>query len=248
MTERAEMLARIARRLGQPAPRDRVAWDPRPSLPERSPSIPTAELVRRFVAQLGRLGGKAIRVAADAEAVDYVLSVVAPDVVAAGRGIPPSPPAGGDAQGAAAPGPVLLWDEPLLTRLEVAAGLAARGVEVSVWRPDLGPAALKELAARARAGVTGAWWGVAETGTVALPAGPGRGRLVSLLPRTHIAVLPESRLVPSVAELFRHLAAEPDLPSSLALATGPSRSADIENDLSIGVHGPADVHVVIVPG
>lgn len=233
MTDRDALLARVARRLGQRAPRRAVAWDSGASLPAAPPDMPLAAMTERFLAELARLGGRGIRAGSAAEAVAYVVSAAAE--------------AAEQAAAASGSGPVLLWDDPLLGRLGLAGALAERGLAVAMWESALGPAALKDLAAGAPAGVTGARWGAAETGTIALDAGPGRGRLVSLLPRTHIALLPESRLVASVAELFRQVAAAPDLPSSLALATGPSRSADIENDLSIGVHGPADVHVVLVP-
>ena len=71
--------------------------------------------------------------------------------------------------------------------------------------------------------------------------------MVSLLPPVHVAVIRPAQLLPSLAEAIRRVGQAKELPSSLVLITGPSRSADIENDLSIGVHGPGSVHAVLLP-
>ncbi len=95
-------------------------------------------------------------------------------------------------------------------------------------------------------GLTGAQGGLADTGTLALVSGPGRGRLASLLPPVHIALLPAQKLYPSLPAF---LAAHPTAAtegSNLVFITGPSRTADIELTLSMGVHGPKEIHVVIM--
>ncbi len=92
--------------------------------------------------------------------------------------------------------------------------------------------------------VSRALYGLAETGSVVLAAGPGEPRLRSLLPAVHVSMLEEDRILPGLAELFEALGGE--LPSALAIVTGPSRSADIEQRLAVGVHGPGEVHVVLV--
>ena len=89
-------------------------------------------------------------------------------------------------------------------------------------------------------------YGIAETGSVVLLASPDEPRARSLLPDVHVSLLREDRIVPGLAELFAAVGDE--LPSSLAIVTGPSRSADIEQTLTVGVHGPAEVHVVLLPG
>jgi len=94
-----------------------------------------------------------------------------------------------------------------------------------------------------RAGVSEALYGLADTGSVVLAASPDEPRANSLLPEVHVSLLREDRILPGLAELFEVLGQ--DLPSALAIVTGPSRSGDIEQTLVVGVHGPGEVHVVL---
>ncbi len=97
---------------------------------------------------------------------------------------------------------------------------------------------------RVTVGLTGTDAALADTGTLALRAGPGRPRLASLSVRTHIALFTPEQLYPSWAAWW---AAQPDRAvwvsggSNLTLITGPSRTADIEMTLTVGVHGPGEV-------
>lgn len=95
------------------------------------------------------------------------------------------------------------------------------------------------------AGISRAAYALADTGSVVLAASPEEPRAASLLPDVHITLVDEDVILPGLEELFA--AVGHDLPSSLAIVTGPSRSADIEQLLTIGVHGPGEVHVVLVP-
>jgi len=95
------------------------------------------------------------------------------------------------------------------------------------------------------AGVSRALYGLADTGSVVLAASPEESRAVSLLPEVHVSLLAEDRILPGLEALFEALGGE--LPSALAIVTGPSRSADIEQKLAVGVHGPGEVHVVLEP-
>jgi L-lactate dehydrogenase complex protein LldG len=95
------------------------------------------------------------------------------------------------------------------------------------------------------AGVSTALYGLADTGSVVLAASADEPRARSLLPEVHVTLLREDRILPGLDELFAALGK--DLPSALAIVTGPSRSADIEPKLVIGVHGPGEVHVVLLP-
>ena len=89
-----------------------------------------------------------------------------------------------------------------------------------------------------------ALYGLADTGSVVLAAGPDEPRARHLLPDVHVSLLSEERILPGLAELFAAVGS--DLPSALAIVTGPSRSADIEQKLAVGVHGPGEVHVVLL--
>ena len=93
--------------------------------------------------------------------------------------------------------------------------------------------------------VSTASYGLADTGSVVLAASPDEPRARSLLPDVHVTLLREDRILPGLDELFATVGT--DLPSSLAIVSGPSRSADIEQRLTVGVHGPAEVHVVLLP-
>lgn len=93
--------------------------------------------------------------------------------------------------------------------------------------------------------VSTATYGLADTGSVVLFASPDEPRARSLLPDVHVTLLREDRILAGLPELFA--AVGDDLPSSLAIVTGPSRSADIEQKLAVGVHGPGEVHVVLLP-
>jgi L-lactate dehydrogenase complex protein LldG len=95
----------------------------------------------------------------------------------------------------------------------------------------------------AGAGFSQAVYALADTGSVVLAASPDEPRAASLLPDVHVTLVAEDAILPGLEELFA--AVGDDLPSSLAIVTGPSRSADIEQLLTVGVHGPGEVHVVI---
>jgi L-lactate dehydrogenase complex protein LldG len=96
------------------------------------------------------------------------------------------------------------------------------------------------------AGITGADAGLVESGSVVLRSGPGRPRTASLLAETHIVILPTVRLYRSLPHyLAEHPGAVGGI-SNLVVITGPSRTGDIEQQLTLGVHGPQALHVVLV--
>ena len=103
---------------------------------------------------------------------------------------------------------------------------------------------LREPDPTVRAGVTEALCGIAETGSLVLIAGAGQTLTASLLPEIHVAVLKTSRLVPTLDEVLHR----PELRTAQAgvIVTGPSRTADIEMTLTIGVHGPGELHVFLI--
>lgn len=92
-----------------------------------------------------------------------------------------------------------------------------------------------------------AFAGIAETGTLMLPSAPDRPTTLNLLADTEIVVLRASRLVGAYEEAWDLLRAEfGGMPRNVMLVTGPSRSADIEQTLELGAHGPRRLHVVLV--
>jgi hypothetical protein len=93
-------------------------------------------------------------------------------------------------------------------------------------------------------GITGARLAIAEPAAIALAAGPGAPRATSLLPPVHICVLRVADVVPSFADAFAHLGTE--LPSALTWIGGPSRTGDLEMIITLGVHGPRTVEVVLL--
>lgn len=105
---------------------------------------------------------------------------------------------------------------------------------------------LRELCASAEVGITSADYALADTGTLVMLASPQEARLVSLLPPAHIAVVPRERILTGLDELFTVLPNPAAQTSSMVLITGPSRTADIEQILVRGVHGPGQITVVLV--
>src|SRR5919198_2359235 len=89
--------------------------------------------------------------------------------------------------------------------------------------------------------VSHAAYALASTGSVVLLASPEEQRAASLLPEVHVSIVHEDTILPGLAELFARIGA--DLPSSVAVVTGPSASADIGQRHLVGIHGPGEVHV-----
>lgn len=132
------------------------------------------------------------------------------------------------------------------TLLDGALGGAGASVAVGEASDERERAGLREAELEADMGITSADFGVAETGTLALLTGPGQGGSVSLLPPIHVAVLRAKDIVADVGELFERIATTGALASAVILVTGPSRTADIELVLTVGVHGPKELHVVLL--
>ncbi|MGQ9632767.1 MAG: LutC/YkgG family protein [Bryobacteraceae bacterium] len=105
---------------------------------------------------------------------------------------------------------------------------------------------LRALCASAGAGITRADYALADTGTLVLFSSPQEARMISLLPPLHLAVIRQDQILTSLDELFSREPLPGDRSSSMVLITGPSRTADIEQILIRGVHGPGEIHVVVV--
>jgi L-lactate dehydrogenase complex protein LldG len=99
-------------------------------------------------------------------------------------------------------------------------------------------------------GITGAYCGIAETGTLVLLSSPESPASTHLLPETHIAVLAADRIVPTMEDVFALMRRERGgaaamMPRAVNMVSGPSRTGDIEQTIVLGAHGPYRVHIII---
>ncbi|TAK26370.1 MAG: hypothetical protein EPO26_00100 [Chloroflexota bacterium] len=96
-------------------------------------------------------------------------------------------------------------------------------------------------------GVTGAAFAVAESGSIAVVGRDRLARFATMLPPVHIAILRESDIVPTLDEAGERLESALRNGARIAsLVAGPSRTADVEKTLAVGVHGPREVHIILV--
>jgi L-lactate dehydrogenase complex protein LldG len=131
-----------------------------------------------------------------------------------------------------------LWSTPDLEALGVAADLKTLGVQLVSPQGDLREVAKCDL------GITGVDIALPETGTLLLRSSPDRPRVVSLLPRVHLVLLRPEALRADLHQAF----AEVKKDGYVVLVTGPSRTADIELTLTLGVHGPKSLYVWLLDG
>jgi L-lactate dehydrogenase complex protein LldG len=97
-------------------------------------------------------------------------------------------------------------------------------------------------------GITGVFCAIAETGTLMMCSGPDTPPAASLLPETHIAVVSRSRIVTGMEDAWALLRRERGaMPRAVNFISGPSRTADIEQTVTLGAHGPYRVHVLLAP-
>lgn len=94
-------------------------------------------------------------------------------------------------------------------------------------------------------GITRAQAGIAETGTLVLDSSVERNRLVSLVPPVHIAILDAAQIYATLDETLAALQSNGELSPAITFITGPSRTADIELTLTVGVHGPQALYVIV---
>jgi len=96
-------------------------------------------------------------------------------------------------------------------------------------------------------GLTGSFCAIAETGTVLLLSSPATPKVTALLPETHVCIVRAARLVDTMEDSFALLRREVgEPPRAVFFVSGPSRTADIEQTIVIGAHGPYRVHVILV--
>jgi L-lactate dehydrogenase complex protein LldG len=102
----------------------------------------------------------------------------------------------------------------------------------------------REKAAASKVGISQLEWAMVSTGSLIQDAGPVERRLVSTLPTIHIALVETDKLVPDLPSVFANI--RPEQTNYISFITGPSRTADIERVLTIGVHGPEKLIIVFV--
>lgn len=172
-----------------------------------------------FKARAEGAGCQVIRVATEAQALEFILQFMRDEGVAD------------------APGAYAVWaDGPFLE------GIDRKALEREL--PGLTFDVTRQKAKDARIGVTQMDWGIANTGTLAQDSSAVDQRLASALTWIHVALVGTDRIVPDLPTLMTNL--HPSRNGYIALITGPSRTADIERVLAIGVHGPERLVVVCV--
>ena len=216
------MLERLHAALEQaPAPKDVLEW----TTPRAAGPVAYAEAPWEAIQAEWKALGMGVRVAHGRDQARQTLSALL---------------------GECGPGPVIRWDSPALTGLGLDELLAQNGMPLAQ-----GDGRFVDTAKDAVLGVTGADCLVAETGTIAVLAGPGRERSASLLPPRHLAVVtPDTAIVPDIPAIgawLETLASQTKgMPSAVHFITGPSATADIELIKVNGIHGPVAMDVLLV--
>jgi L-lactate dehydrogenase complex protein LldG len=210
--------------------RDKILMDIREglkksSLPEAAAEAPALEFpgnpggLDKFVSEFEKLSGKAFRVGTLSEAFELAIRIIAE------RGWKDT----------------LIWENLLNKNASFRPLLDKAGIKVHT---------VGEIRAMAKVqvGITGVQAALADTGTLALQNTPGQPSFVSLLPEVHLAQLSASDIHPnlqsyleSIDDLKQKILAS----NNLVFITGPSRTADIELTLTLGVHGPGELMVII---
>lgn len=239
MANREEMLARIGRALGREKFKGSVSIGTDSSLPPPKlngvmPAIASEDLLCAFEAELAKVAGVAHR-ASTAQELDEILR----KIVEASKG-----------------DSVVLSRNPLLIQLKPGNRLRALGVTVVEWPAAGEPAvevreAFREACFAAAIGITGVDWALAETGSLVVTSESEGSQLASLAPPIHIALYTREQLVGSLDDVLERmpLGRNPQGVASgrsVVFITGVSRTADIEQILIRGVHGPRELHAVLI--
>jgi L-lactate dehydrogenase complex protein LldG len=203
------------------------------------PTIPPEELLPKFEAELAKVAGIAHR-ATSRQEVEEILRTILFQANATN---------------------VVLSRNALLVELNLVTLLRAWGKGISVWpgfgakdAPVAEDVSLKNFAKAsfgATVGITGVDFALAETGSLVVTSATEGAQLASLAPPVHVALYRRSQLVASLDEVLERLsmtlAPEQGEPGrSVVFITGTSRTADIEQILIRGVHGPGEVHAILV--
>lgn len=142
----------------------------------------------------------------------------------------------------------LLWeDHTTLTRLDLQDLLAAEQVtpHAHATLHTLAPPQQRAHVLAADIGITSCEFAIAETGTLVMCSRAGRERMASLVPPVHVAIVEAAQIVPDLFDVFAAINSS-SLPSNITLITGPSKTGDIELQLTTGVHGPKHWHLIVI--
>jgi L-lactate dehydrogenase complex protein LldG len=243
-SSKEEMLARIRSALGH----DGVASTPQPLPPLARQAVShNGHLVGQFCDELEKVGGRVERLQSADDWSSYLTGLLA------------------DNSGLI----VALSDSEVARRLGIRAWLAERKVRTietlkefaaqergsaKPGQTDAFGASLMERYQQrlleAGLGITSADYAIADTGTLVLVSGGEQHRLISLLPPVHMCLLETGRIMPDLSSLLARVEGEfyqggEAPPQAMTFITGPSRTADIEHTLTMGVHGPSELHVLL---
>ena len=239
MSKRDEMLDRIREALGRPPGSPAAVPSPEADLPELGdvlPPIQPSQLVAKFEEELEKVAGCAHRAATLQELEETLRRLLAASGVDS----------------------VVVSRNPLIAKLGLEQKLRVLGKSVAVWPVEGGQEAtsaaaqkFREQAFSAGVGITGVDFVLAESGTMVLSSVTEGAQLASLAPPVHVALYRRSQLVGSLEELLERLPVPRDLSEALlgrsvVCITGSSRTADIEQILIHGVHGPKELHAILV--
>ena len=140
---------------------------------------------------------------------------------------------------------VVGWDAPLIEKIALTSSLEKFGAEFLLDRTGEGD--YVKTAIGSDIGITTVDYAMADTGTLVLISGEGRARAASLVPPVHVAIVETRQIIAGLDDLFPLLAEnDRELASAVTFITGPSRTADIELTLVVGVHGPQQLHVILL--
>ncbi len=148
------------------------------------------------------------------------------------------------------PGPLLAWDDKELPITDASHRFLDAGCSLTdgaVPSSAEGRADHQRRYFDVKYGLTGAEAAFAETGSVVVRSGPGRPRMASLIPLIHVVLLPADRIYRSPMHWLTEPGSDAAGAANVVYMTGPSRTADIEQMITLGVHGPRELHVIIVP-
>jgi L-lactate dehydrogenase complex protein LldG len=182
------------------------------------------DLAARFCTELAAAGGKAYRAANVAGAMDHVLAIVQDRKLIR----------------------VLIGTGSLIESLQLPAHLREVGIE-PILVADLDEGNGAENFFIADLSITGVDYLIAETGSLVYLSRADEPRSASLLPPVHVVIAHAQQLLPDLFDLFERLPpAAVALPGCVSIITGPSKTGDIELKLVTGVHGPGEVHVILL--